>query len=201
MNANDIDDVEQDIDLGNDASQIRRREQYNNSDNRRNLCQHLDEDEIFCPAFEQNVALGMNNIQFVRNETAGVATRRPFNPTSIFIPLSTLLSVGPNHGTNLILIILSITSIVENNLTKYQKSFKNNQGIVDSVCHVCRMVVMCPLSPIGSNTAIILFGAGCCKRLFEGDISLRDNGQIRKFFIIYLILTQINISTTNVLFC
>ena len=33
----------------------------------------------------------------------------------------------------------------------------------------------------GSNTAMILFGAGCCKRLFEGDISMRYDGSIRKY--------------------
>ena len=124
----------------------------------------------------------MKNIEIVRNETAGVAMRRPFNPTSVLIPLSTLLSVGSNHGTNLILIILSIASVHENNQTKYQQSFKGNQGTVDSVCHDCRMVVMCPFSPPGSNTAIVLFGAGCCERLFKGDILIRDNGQIRKYF-------------------
>lgn len=40
---------------------------------------------------------------------------------------------------------------------------------------------MCPLSPPGSNTAIILQGNGNCSRLFDGDISLRDGGAIRKY--------------------
>ena len=44
---------------------------------------------------------------------------------------------------------------------------------------------MCPLSPAGVNTAMILFGAGCCERFFDADISLRDNGAIRKYTINY----------------
>jgi hypothetical protein len=40
---------------------------------------------------------------------------------------------------------------------------------------------MCPLSPPGSNTAIILQGNGNCPRLFAGDISLRDGGAIFKY--------------------
>ena len=41
------------------------------------------------------------------------------------------------------------------------------------------MVVMCPISPPGSNMAMILFGYGFCEGLLEVDISLRDNGAIR----------------------
>ena len=175
------DDVLVDMNI-DDTNRGRIRGRDDTSENTRNLHQHLDANNVFCPAFEQNVALGMENIEIVRNKTAGVAIRRPFNPTSVLIPLSTLLSVGSNHGTNLILIILSIASVHENNQTKYQQSFKGNQGTVDSVRHDGRMVVMCPLSPPGSNTAIVLFGAGCCERLFKGDILIRDNGQIRKYF-------------------
>ena len=42
------------------------------------------------------------------------------------------------------------------------------------------MVVVCPFSKEGNNTAIILFGAGCCERLIDEDISLRDNNEIRE---------------------
>ena len=181
MVVNNEDNISQDMDVGDENNCVCRREQDDVSENRRNLRQHLEEEEIFCPAFERNVSLGMHNVNVVRNETAGVATRRPFNPTSVLIPLITLLSVGSNHGTNLMLIILSIAPVSENNLTKYQQSYKGNWGSVDSVRHDRRMVVMCPLSPAGSNTAMILFGAGCCERLFEGDILMRDNGSICKY--------------------
>ena len=188
MDANDRDDVEQDMDIG-DVNRVRGRENDNVSENGRNLRQHLDHDNIFTSAFERNVALGMHNVRVVQNETAGAATRRPFNPSSVLIPLSTLLSVGSNHGTNLILIILSIASVAENNQTKYQQSYKGNFGAVDSVRHDRRMSVMCPLSPAGSNTAMILFGAGCCERLFEGEISMRDNGNIRYYSINYIFIS------------
>ena len=180
MAVNNEDNIDLDMDVGDGNSRVCRSED-DVYENRRNLRQHLEQEEICRPAFERNVSLGIHNVNVLRNETAGVATRRPFNPTSILIPLSTLLSVGSKHGTNLMLIILSISSVSENNITKYQQSYKGNRGTVDSVRHDRRMVVMCPLSPEGSNTAMIFFGAGCCERLFEGDISMRDNGSIRKY--------------------
>ena len=112
MAVNNEDNFDLHMDVRDGNSRVRERED-DVSKNRRNLRQHLEEEEIFRPAFERNVSLGMHNVNVVRNETAGVATRRPFNPTSVLIPLSTLLSVGSNHGTNLILIIINLISYRE----------------------------------------------------------------------------------------
>ena len=48
------------------------------------------------------------------------------------------------------------------------------------VRHNRRIVVMCIFNEPGLNTAIIFHGNGICSRLFDGDISLRDNGAICK---------------------
>ena len=87
---------------------------------------------------------------------------------------------GTQYGTNLVLIILSITAVSNNNLTMFQQRVGGVKGHSNTVRHDRKMVVMCPLSPSGSNTAMILFGSGCCERLFNGEISLRDNGSIRE---------------------
>ena len=111
-------------------------------------------------------------------ETAGVMIRRPFNPSSKLISLEELIDSGARFGTNLVLIILSINVTAKDNSTMYQQKangIKGNNGVIR---HDRNMVVMCPLSKSGNNTAIILFGAGCCERLLDGDLSLRDNGQL-----------------------
>jgi len=181
----DDENVDEDNMNTNNSSRASKRKNKDRNQNIRNTRQTLEVDIQFEPAFERNVTLDMGNIQAVKNEMAGVITRRPFNPNSNLIPLSTLISTGAHHGVNLVLIILSISSVIDNSQTKFQQNYKGNRGAVDSVRHDRKMVVMCPLSPPGSNTAMILFGAGCCERLFEGDISLRDNGQIRKLSIIF----------------
>ena len=127
----------------------------------------------------------MENIKVMRSHTAGVVQRRAFNPNSRIISLNTLLTNGSAHGTNLIVIILAISAVSTNSQTQMQQRFNGNRGQVSSVRHDRRMVVMCPLSPAGVNTAMILFGAGCCERFFDADISLRDNGAIRKYTINY----------------
>ena len=130
--------------------------------------------------FKENVFLNLQNVQVCRSQTAGVGQRRPFNPTSQIIPMHSLFSNGSHHGTNLLLIILSISSVSIAAPTQFQQKYNGMRGNVSSVRHDRRMVVMCPLSPSGSNTGMILFGSGCCERFFDGDISLRDNGSIRK---------------------
>ena len=125
--------------------------------------------------------LVIDNVSVTKSNTPGVHQRRPFNPNSSLISLSDLVNNGSQYGTNLILIILSILAVSTNNLTMYQQKSNGIRGGSNTVRHDRNMVVMCPLSPSGNNTAMILFGAGCCERFFDGDISLRDNGEIRTY--------------------
>ena len=129
----------------------------------------------------------IDNVSITRSNTPGVSQRRPFNPNSSLISLSDLVNNGSKYGTNLVLIILSISAVSTNNLTMYQQKSNRIRGGSNTLHHDRNMVVMCPLSPSGNNTAMILFGAGCCERCFGGDISLRDNGEIRELKI-YLIM-------------
>ena len=61
------------------------------------------------------------------------------------------------------------------------------QGQMTNVCHNRLIVVMCVFSESGLNTAIIFHVNGICLRLFDGDVSLRDNGAICKFISIMFI--------------
>ena len=124
--------------------------------------------------------LHLDNISMTKSNTPGVMARRPFNPNSQLISLCDLMNKGSKYGTNLMLIILSISAVSTNNMTMYQQKSNGVKGGTNTVRHDRNMVVMCPLSPSGNNTAMILFGAGCCERFFDGDISLRDNGEIRE---------------------
>ena len=133
--------------------------------------------EPFC----QNVSLLMTNIKIVRSHTAGVLFHRPFNPNSSLISLKSLIRDGARHGKNIIVIILSISLASANSQIQVQQRFNGTRGHVNHTRHDRKIVVMCPFSPPGSNTAIILLGsAGSSDRFFDGDISLRDNGAIRK---------------------
>lgn len=116
-----------------------------------------------------------------QGNTADVMRRRPFNPGGQLISLEELIVNGSKFGRNLILIILSISATTTNNTTMYQQRSKGVRGNNGTIRHNRNMVVMCPLSKAGSNTAIILFGAGCCKRLHDSDISLRDNGELPEY--------------------
>ena len=129
----------------------------------------------------------IENVSLTKSNTPGVHQRKPFNPNSQLISLCDLINNGSQYGTNLILIIISISAVSTNNQTMYQQKSNGVKGGTNTVRHDRNMVVMCPLSPSGNNTAMILFGAGCCERFFERDISLRDNGEIRELKI-YLIM-------------
>ena len=66
------------------------------------------------PYMKVNVNLSMDNISIIIIQTAGVSDRIPFDPASSLISLSTLLTKGLNHGTNIALIIISISSVSMN---------------------------------------------------------------------------------------
>ena len=195
---------------------IRQREEEDNSDFRnvrRNIDDEEDQSHNIDPLVDQeeqeeleereepfceNEILSMVNMSMVHSHTAGVVLRRPFNPNSHLISLRDLLLNGSQHGRNILVIILSITSASGNNDIKVQKRMNGNRGQVNSVRHDRKMVVMCPFSEPGKNTAVILFGSGSCDRFFDADISLRDNGAIRELNAnVYLYET---ILLTNIIF-
>ena len=59
--------------------------------------------------FLKNIDLKMENLSVVRSHTVGVVQKQSFNPTSTLISLNDLVTHGSKHGTNVVLIILSIS--------------------------------------------------------------------------------------------
>jgi len=156
--------------------------------NARRLRQNRNSNTLREEPFINNVDITMGNISVVRSHTVGVMQKQSFNPRSELISLNDLITHGSRHGTNIVLIILAISSTSSNSSgTNVQQRYNGNRGQVNSVRHDRRLVVMCPLSPPGLNTAVILLGCGSCDRFFDRDISLRDNGSIRMFKIKFLL--------------
>ena len=174
----------------NNNGPVRPREEDDDEDNFRNVRRNIDEDdelsnvqdplEVRKEPFCENEVISMVNMEMIRSHTADVVHRRPFNPSSDIISLNELLTNGSQHGKNILVIILSITSAAGNSNIQVQQRYNGNRGQVNSIRYDRRMVIICPFSDPGKNTAMILFGVGCCDRFFDGDISLRDNGVIRK---------------------
>ena len=133
--------------------------------------------EPFCASTN----LVMSNIKICCCHTDGVIHRRSLNTNSPFKSLNTLVKNGYLHGTNIVVIILSISSASGNTPLQVRHRYNGTRCQVKNVWHDRTMIVMFPLSPPGSNTSMIVFGSGCCERIFEADISLRDNGAIRKW--------------------
>mgnify|MGYP000040400412 CR=1 FL=1 len=123
----------------------------------------------------------MRNISAAKNQTAGSNRRRIINPSNNLISLQQLMNSGTHYRTNVLLMVLSISSVTGNSITQYQQRQNGNiRGKIKTVRHDRKMVVMCPLSDSDNNTAVILLGSGCCERFFEWDIAMHDYGQIHK---------------------
>ena len=149
-----------------------------NDDDDRNVRRNRGQDRV--EPFRTRVPITINHISIMRSQTAAIL-RRPFlNPNSRLLPLHELILNGSSHGTMSIFFILSI-SLASSGQTLIQQRFGGSRGQIQNQRHTRKMTLMCPLSPPGSNTAIILQGNGNCPRLFDGDISLRDGGAIRKY--------------------
>ena len=121
----------------------------------------------------------MSNINIVCSHIDGVLHRQPLNTNSQLISSNTLVKNGSRHGTNIVVIILFVSSASGNTTLEVKQRYSGTRSQVKNVQHGRKMVVMCPFSTTGSNMAMILFGSGCCEILFEADISIRDNGAIR----------------------
>ena len=121
----------------------------------------------------------LTNIKIVTSNSAVILRRRPFDPRGSLISLEELVEQGSVRRKNLVLVILSISaSSNSQNTTTYQQKVTVGKGSNGTIRHNRSMVVVCPLSKEGSNTAIILFGPGYNESLLNGDPGLRDTGKI-----------------------
>jgi len=126
----------------------------------------------------------LKNIEIVTSNSAVVLRRRPFDPKGSLVSLEELIENGSVRRKNLVLVILSISASSNNqHTTTYQQRVIGGKGNNGTIRHNRSMVVMCPLSKEGSNTAIILFGPGYNESLLNGDPGLRDTGEISKLYL------------------
>jgi hypothetical protein len=123
--------------------------------------------------------MGINSIQVFCSQSGSVLRRSALNPNSRLVSLHNVHLQGSNHGTVSVFIILSI-ALASSGQTQIQQRYNGARGQIQTQRHTRKISLVCPLSPPGSNTAIILQGNGNCPRLFDGDVSLRDGGAIRK---------------------
>ena len=148
-------------------------EHHNVRNVRRNM--GFERAEPFC----RRIAMTIPNITVMRSQTGSILRRSYLNPNSRLVSLHHLILQGSQHGTISVFFILSI-SLASSGHTQIQQRYNGSRGQIQNQRHSRKLTIMCPLSPPGSNTAIILQGNGNCPRLFDGDISLRDGGAIRK---------------------
>ena len=170
-------DEEMDQNVGN----VHLRDEDDNNNNR-NVRQNIgrNNDLPRQEPFATPVPLAIGNIQIIKSQSGRALCRTPLNPRSRVLPLANLISNGSEHGTVCIFYIMSIS--LSSGQTYIQQQNNGARGQIQNQRHHRRLTLMCPLSPAGSNTAMILHGNGNCPRLFDSDLSLRDGGAIRKFY-------------------
>ena len=106
------------------------------------------------------VPLTIGNIQIIKSQSGRALCRTPLNPRSRVLPLANLISNGSEHGTVCIFYIMSIS--LSSGQTYIQQQNNGARGQIQNQRHHRRLTLMCPLSPAGSNTAMILHGNGNC---------------------------------------
>lgn len=66
----------------------------------------------------------LDNIKMVNSDTAGIVTKRPYNPNSKLISLDELINDGSTFGTNLVMMILSILAKSRDSVTLFQQKIQ-----------------------------------------------------------------------------
>jgi len=70
---------------------------------------------------------------------------------------------------------------VDDKKAEAQKKYNGNaRGASTTVQHSRRVLLMCLNSEAGHNTFMMFQGKSTNSKLFDGDLSLRDNGQMRE---------------------
>ena len=90
----------------------------NNNNNERNVRQRTIERH---EPFIENLSFLMRNISAAKNQTAGSNRRRIINPSNNLISLQQLMNSGTHYRTNMLLVVLSVSSVTGNSITQYQQ--------------------------------------------------------------------------------
>jgi hypothetical protein len=127
------------------------------------------------------VELSLNNLNQKQCNLPGMSQRKAWGRSSRLVSLEDHIASGSQHGTVLLLMILSIEPVVSTQQTSiYQKTPFGSKGQARTPDHDRRVVVMCPLSPVGNNVAMMLIGGSLFKGFFDGNLPLRDDGSTRE---------------------
>ena len=116
----------------------------------------------------------------LKGRLGGVEQSNRFDPERYnVISLQDHIQNGPQRRTVIVAMVLRIN--VDDKKAEAQKKYNGNaRGASTTVQHSRRVLLMCLNSEAGHNTFMMFQGKSTNSKLFDGDLSLRDNGQMRE---------------------
>ena len=160
-----------------------------NHDDQRNVRPHLEIARV--GSFRPPVLLSVPNMSVLQGRIAGVINANRFNPNCVIVSLQTHLRDGPQDLGVIVAIVLGISRPdKEGKGSQIQRRQGAYHGSSTPARYNRRLLLMCLASDVGSNTFMMFQGASYYEKLLDGDLSLRDNGGLRKnphskFFALY----------------
>lgn len=139
--------------------------------------------------FKTLVDITRQNIQPIRNATGMLTEGQHLSATSTLRSLHDLQSTETRFNTFLLMYIVSIAGNRTGGTSISHARYGNNRNSTP-LKHDRKVILMCPLSPPGSNTCVVLTGGGSSNSFLYGvNISLRDTGLLRKLcFVLFCIV-------------
>lgn len=139
--------------------------------------------------FKTLVEISRQNIEPVRNASGMLDQRQHLSQNARLISLQTLQSSGTRYNTFLLLYILSISGSRTGGSSVSHTRHGNNRNATP-LRHNRKVILMCPLSPPGSNTCVVLTGNGSSADFLNGvEINLRDTGSLRKYICMFYFIS------------
>ena len=158
---------------GNDPARAREEDDNNND---RNVRQRNDAlvPRPYGP-FRPRDGVSVANLR-IKTRTGG---GDPVPQNMTIVSLQHFLFEGPSRGSGMVMMVMSITSVGNETSVQQQRGAigRNQTNIIR---HSRKVTLLCPSSPPENNVAIMFHGNGNNQRLFEGDVSLVNDGSLRK---------------------
>ena len=168
--------------MDNDDNEQEVRERDWDVENNRNVRQRQSDERS--GSFRRQVQIERKHITLKRSTNAGVHLLGRLNPQAPIISLDSLIQEGPKTQGFIVAMIMSINTESQTIKTEIQKRYNgNNRGISTQIKYNRRILFMCLKSEAGSNMFIMFQGNSKNQNIFDADLSLRDNGGIRKLLI------------------
>jgi hypothetical protein len=139
-------------------------------------------------AFRPHVPISLENFKELHGRNTGVRQTNRFDPSRAqVVSLQSHVHNGPEQNEVILAMILNIK---RESPVETQKIFTgNNHGKSKPKSHDRRVLFMCLNSDPGFNTFVMFQGSSVNEGLFNGDLSLRDNGGMREFLFLSLVIT------------